>query len=116
MMSLRATSSPEWLAICGHRVSGYRPPFVLILQHPIVQSVTRIVAPVVPALGHKPTILSPRIMIGEDVYRAVLLEMTRTSVGSLGQTVNSARLEDEDTVLAGIDAIFRGYPVGLPLH
>jgi CcdB protein len=112
-VSHRLVGSPQWLSLCRHRVLALGVPYVLILQHHIVPSPTRIVAPVILAGTAPTTLLAPRLLIGSVPYRAMLLNMVAVAVTLLGDTVDAAMLED-NAVTDGLDAIFRGYPVGLP--
>ena len=59
------TSAPAWLSVCQHRIRGLKVPCLLVLQHPIIPSQTRIVAPVVPASGARATLLAPRELVGD---------------------------------------------------
>ncbi len=92
-----------------------RVPYLLVLQHHIVAGTTRIVAPVAPAGPGPDTLLAPWLMIGPVRHRVVLLEMASVPVTLLGDTVEGAEIADT-AVINGLDAIFRGYSVGLPLH
>lgn len=112
-MANRPATLP-WLALCRHRVRGFAPPFLLILQHHIVESQTRIVAPVVPAGPDEATLLAPAVEAGGTRYRAMLLDMTSVPLGLLGQVVDGS--VNPDHITAAVDALFRGYPVGLPLR
>jgi hypothetical protein len=92
-------SPPLFLSVYRHRVSSFRAPFLLILQHHIIKSPSRIAAPVVTVRDERPTLLTPHVKTAGGVY--------------LGDEVNDA-LVDPDDISIGLDAIFKGYPVGLP--
>ena len=108
----RGSNAPRWLAVHHHRVRGFGSPYLLILQHHLVEAETRIVAPVVPAAREPATLLAPRLAIDGAPFRAILLNLTAIRLSLIGQPV-SAKVE-EDSIAAALDAIFRGYPVGLP--
>ena len=114
MAGLSPASVPGWLRVCRHRVPGVRVPYFLILQHGIVAGPTRIVAPVVPAGAGPAGLLAPRVLIGAAPHRAMLLNMVSVAVGLLGETLADADVA-EQAVTDALDAIFRGYPVGIPL-
>ncbi len=83
------------------------------MQHHLVDSSTRIVAPVVPAKNIEPeTILLPRLKIGGEDHKIVLLDMTSLPVTFLLGIEQPASVP-ENAIAAGLDAIFHGYPVGL---
>ena len=105
---------PRWLSVCGHRVPRVGYPYFLVLQHDIVPSQTRIVAPVVPAGSRLPSVLVPHIVVEGVVYRVMLLEMTAVPLAVLGTVIGTSDVP-EQAIANGLDAIFRGYPVGLPL-
>ena len=79
----------------------------------MVESPTRIVAPVIPAGPGRQTLLLPQVTIGGVPHTAVLLNMAAVSVRQIGAAAEAT--VDEDAVTTALDAIFRGYPVGLPL-
>ena len=53
---------------------GFSAPYLLILQHHIVDSKTCIVAPVVPVVSDGATLLAPRVLVASAAYRAMLLD------------------------------------------
>ena len=108
----RGPDAPRWLAVHRHRVRGFAAPFVLILQHHLVEAETRIVAPVIPVDREPATLLAPRLAIGSEPFRAILLNLTAVRLSLLGMRVEAE--VDEDAIAAALDSIFRGYPVGLP--
>lgn len=109
-----ATPEPRWLAVHRHRIGRLRAPFVLVVQHHLVRAATRIVAPIV-RIGPQPvTFLAPRVVVGELEFGAILLEMAASPLRLLAEPVAETEV-DEDAVATALDAIFRGYPVGLPL-
>jgi hypothetical protein len=107
-------AEPRWLGVHRHRIRGFGAPFLLILQNPVVESATRIAAPVIPAGPGPATLLAPAVRIGGEGFRAILLDMTAVPQSLLREAV--AREVAEEAVAAALDAIFRGYPVGLPLR
>jgi hypothetical protein len=113
-MPLDQTAGARWLSVCNHRIRGFGAPYLLVVQHHIVPVETRIVAPVIPALGDRATLLAPRVVIGTKRYRALLLDMASAPLAQIGKSVAEAHVE-EDAVTDALDAIFRGYPVGLPM-
>jgi hypothetical protein len=106
-------SPPLFLSVYRHRVSSFRAPFLLILQHHIIKSPSRIAAPVVTVRDERPTLLTPHVKTAGGVYRVMLLAMAAVPLSFLGDEVNDA-LVDPDDISIGLDAIFKGYPVGLP--
>lgn len=105
----------RWLSVCRHRVARARYPYVMVLQHDIVAGESRIVAPVAPAAGGKATVLVPHITVGGTEFRVILLEMAAVPLAMLGQPVEAGGVA-EQAIMDGLDAIFRGYPVGLPVN
>jgi len=92
---------------------GVAAPYMLILQHHFVGGSTRIAAPLFPARNQAPTILVPHVRVGTGTHLADLLAMTAVQLRQIGAVVASAEV-DADEIMRGLDAIFRGYPVGLP--
>jgi hypothetical protein len=92
---------------------GFAAPFLIVLQHPIVQSQTRICAPVVPARGARATLLTPAVTISGTVHLAVLLDMAAVPLRFIAPEEAEA-VVDSEAVTPALDAIFSGYPVGLP--
>jgi hypothetical protein len=109
-----ATPDPRWLAVHRHRVRGLPAPYLLILQHHIVGGSTRIAAPLTKEAGQPPNLLTPRVAIAGGGFRAILLEVAAIPLRLILVPVTDAEL-DEDAITAALDAIFRGYPVGLPI-
>jgi hypothetical protein len=114
MAKTERREGPRWLDVCRHRIRGIAVPYVLVLQHHIVAGQTRIVAPLVASIGERPTLLAPHIGVGTVIHRAILLEMAAAATRLIAEVVASAE-PDADVVTRALDAIFRGYPVGLPL-
>ena len=100
------------MAVCRHRVRGFAAPYLLVLQHHFVSGKTRIVAPVVIINVRPANLLIPKIEVSRTVYHVMLLDMTSVALGRIAETVE-ARV-DVQAVSDGLDAIFTGYPVGLP--
>ena len=92
---------------------GFTAPFLLVLQHHIVNSRTRIAAPVTVAPPGQPgSILTPRVTIDDVVHRVMLLDMAAVPLPLFVGVVSGVSIAEDD-ISAGLDAIFRGYPVGL---
>jgi hypothetical protein len=89
-------------------------PYLLIVQHHIVQSDTCIVAPVSLAGDRPATLLAPHVLVGSAPFRAMLLNMVSVATTLIGEKAEAAEVE-VDAITDGLDAIFRGYPVGLAL-
>lgn len=106
-------TSLRWLGVHRHRVRNFPAPFLMVLQHPVVESPTRIVAPVIPAGPGAVTLLMPRLSIEGVPHSAVLLNMAAVSARQIGAVLDAT--VDEDAITSALDAIFRGYPVGLPI-
>jgi hypothetical protein len=56
------------------------------------------------------TLLAPRIPVGRMMYRVMLLDLTSIPIALLADIVDAPRVDDA-VISAGLDAIFRGYPV-----
>jgi hypothetical protein len=102
---------PDWLDVVRHRVRGFRVPYLLVVQHHAIPSVTRLVAPVSLPLPGDVDVLAPRLLIDGVTYRARILDMSAVPVALLGETVASLAAE-RDAILGAIDVILHGYPVG----
>jgi hypothetical protein len=85
-------------------------PYLLVLQHHILDSRTRVIAPLVPSVTPTGTLLAPHIPVGRLVYRVMLLDHTAIPIALLAEIVDAPRVDDA-VISAGLDAIFRGYPV-----
>jgi CcdB protein len=114
-VSARTLGAFEWLSVCRHRVRRIGVPYLLILQHHIVQSDTRIVAPVLPAAGRPAQLLVPHVHVASVPHRVMLLNMVSVATALLGEQAEDAEV-DVDTITDALDAIFRCYPVGLPFE
>jgi hypothetical protein len=102
---------PGWLQVCRHRIRGVTAPYLLILQHDFIQNQSRIAAPVLPAGRQRANLLMPRLTVEGSPHEAIMLEMASVPLGRFGVTVASS--VDQEAVSDALDAIFRGYPVGL---
>jgi hypothetical protein len=79
----------------------------------IVSSQTRICAPVVPAGGLPPSLLSPAITVSGTMHLAMLLDMAAVPLRLIARGVDEVSV-DVAAMAPALDAIFGGYPVGLP--
>lgn len=105
-------SSPRWLDVVRSRIRNTRAPLLLVLQHHVIDARTVIAAPLRPA-PRTFTVLNPMVQVGGAPYGVALLDMAAVPLDALGEVVGSA-LGQADAVTDGLDAIFRGHPVGLP--
>jgi hypothetical protein len=112
MTTVTRAEPPRWLDIVRPRGRGIRAPLAVILQHHIVPAQTVIAAPLLRHDGPS-NLLLPRVEVTGMSYVANLLDMTALPRTAIGETVGSALLE-ADAITDGLDAIFRGHPVGLP--
>jgi hypothetical protein len=87
--------------------------FVLVLQHHLLDAPTRIVAPLVPGDRMVPTLVSPVVVVEGERFLAIMLNLVAVPLHLILGPVSEAKVQ-EDAVTAALDAIFRGYPVGLP--
>jgi hypothetical protein len=106
-------ASPHWLDVVRSRIRNTRAPLLLVLQHHIIDARTVVAAPLRPA-SEVSSLLNPTLRIGGVAYGVALLDMAAVPLLSLGEVVGSA-LDQADSVTDGLDAIFRGHPVGLPV-
>lgn len=105
---------PRWLDICRHRIRGEPTPYILVIQHHVVPAASRIVAPLMPAGAGAATLLAPHVQVDRASYYALLLEMASVPLRLIAEAVGSAEVH-ADAIGNALDAIFRGYPVGLPI-
>ena len=105
-------SPPDWLDVVRHRARRIRAPYLLVLQHHAIPSPTRLVAPVSLPVPGDVNVLAPRLMIDGVSHRARILDIGAVRVTLLGETVVSMAT-DRDSILAAIDVVPHGYPVGL---
>jgi hypothetical protein len=61
----------------------------------------------------RPTLLTPHVKTAEGLYRVMLLAMAAVPLSFLVDEVTGFTVEADD-ISMGLDAIFKGYPVGLP--
>jgi len=97
-----------------HRVRGFRPPYLLVLQHHGIPAATVLVAPVTLPLPGDVDVLAPRLTIDGAEYRARVLDIGAVPRAMLADTVASAA-DDADAIMGALDIILHGYPVGMPL-
>ena len=106
-------SSPRRYDIVRHGVRGMKAPYLVVLQHHDVPSVTRIIAPLtVPQRGDHDSV-APLIDVDGTAYRARLLDLAAYPRSVLLETVASAE-GAADAIAQALDIIFDGYPVGRP--
>jgi hypothetical protein len=103
---------PRWLDVVARR--GRDARLVLILQHHIVPASSRIAATLRPAAGRSAELLLPLVELHEGVYNLDPLDLAAMPMVIMGDIVGSA-LDQADAITDGLDAIFRGHPVGLPV-
>jgi len=104
---------PRWLDIAKPKGRLVRAPLLLVLQHHVISALTLIVAPLLPAVAPG-SLLSPVVVRDGARYAANLLGLSAVPLSVLGEILGSA-LDQADPITDGLDAIFRGHPVGLPL-
>lgn len=104
---------PRWLSVCRHGVRGFGVPYLLVPQHHVADSRTRIAAPALPARTGPPTVLTPHVMVDGKPCRVMLLDMAAVPLALSGAPLEAVTVEDE-AIAAGLGAIFRGCPAGLP--
>ncbi len=109
---VRSADARRWLGVFRHRLRGLPTRHLLVLQHDLVAGRSCIVAPVVQDTAIPEALLTPRLLVEGADCRAILLDMTSVPLTVLGPPVDAE--VDEDAIAAALDAIFRGYPVGLP--
>jgi hypothetical protein len=105
-------ANPHWLDVVRSQIRNTRAPLLLVLQHHIIDARTVIAAPLRPTAGVA-SLLNPTVRIGGVAHGVALLDMAAVPLLSLGEVVASA-LDQADAITDGLDAIFRGHPVGLP--
>ena len=108
---LPANLSPRWLDLVGHRIRGFRVPYLLILQHHDIPGPTLLAAPVTASMPGDVDVLAPPLIIRGEVYRARILDMSAVPRGTLSEHVASAAT-DCDAIMGALDIILHGYPVG----
>jgi hypothetical protein len=103
---------PRWLDIVRFRARGTRALLLLVLQHHIIEARTVIAAPLRPTAGDA-DIFHPVVQVEGLAYAVSLLDLAALPLAAVGGVVGSA-LGQADAIADGLDAIFRGHPVGLP--
>jgi hypothetical protein len=90
-----------------------KAPYLIVLQHHDVPSITRIIAPLtLPQRGDHDGVAS-LVEVGETSYRVRLLDLAAYPCSVMLETVASAA-PSADAVVQALDVIFGGYPIGLP--
>lgn len=106
-------NSPRRYDIVRHRVRGMKAPYLIILQHHDVPSITRIIAPLtLPRRGDHDGV-APLVEVGSTSYRVRLLDLAAYPCSVMLETVTSAA-SSADAIVQALDVIFGGYPIGLP--
>jgi CcdB protein len=106
-------NNPRRYDVVRHRVRGMKAPYLIILQHHDVPSVTRIIAPLtLPQRGDHDGV-APLVDVGGTNYRARLLDLAAFPCSVLLETVTTAS-HSADSIVRALDVIFGGYPVGRP--
>jgi hypothetical protein len=106
-------NSPRRYDIMRHRVRGMKAPYLVVLQHHDVPSITRIIAPLtLPQRGDHDSV-APLVDVNGTDYRARLLDLAAYPHSVLLETVGSAE-GAADAIVHALDVIFGGYPVGRP--
>ncbi len=72
-----------------------------------------LIAPVVLVGTSKMGVLAPILIIGDIAHRVRLLDITAIPRDMLGDTAMSAT-GDSEAIMAALDIILHGYPVGRP--
>jgi hypothetical protein len=106
-------NSPRRYDIVRHRVRGMRAPYLVVLQHHDVPSITRIIAPVTLPLRGDHDGVAPLVEVDGTYYRARLLDLAAYPLSVLLETVTSAE-RAADAIVRALDIIFGGYPIGRP--
>ncbi len=96
-------SSLRWLDVVRHRVQ----------QHPDIPSATTLAASITLPLRGDVDAIAPRLLISDIIYHIRLLDITAIPRDVLGDTIMSAT-NDGDAIMAALDIILHGYPVGRP--
>jgi CcdB protein len=105
-------NNPGRYDIVRHRVRGMKAPYLIVLQHHDVPSVTRIIAPLtLPQRGDHDGV-APLVDVGGTNYRARLLDLAAFPCSVLLETVTTAS-PAADAIVRALDIIFSGYPIGL---
>jgi hypothetical protein len=91
-----------------------KAPYLIVLQHHDVPSVTRIIAPLTLPLRGDHDGVAPFVDVDGTTYRARLLDLAAFPCSVLLDTVTTAT-PSADAIVRALDVIFDGCPIGLPL-
>jgi hypothetical protein len=85
----------------------------MVVQHHDVPSATLMAAPVTRPVPGDLAVLAPPIGIDGTDYRVCVLDISAVPRGMIGETV-APLAADADGILAALDVVLHGYPVGRP--
>lgn len=105
--------NPRRYDIVRHSVRGMKAPFLIVLQHHDVPSVTRIIAPLTVSRPGDHDGVAPLVAVDGSAYRARLLDLAAFPRSVLRETVASAT-DAADAIVLALDIIFGGCPIGRP--
>ncbi len=105
--------SVRWLDVVQHRVPGVRAPYLLVLQHHDIPASSLLAAPVTLPITGDTDILTPRLIIEGRPHRIRMLDISAVPRTMIEHTIISAA-EEADVIMAALDIILHGYPVGRP--
>jgi hypothetical protein len=108
-----APGNPRRFDVVRHRVRGMKAPYLLVLQHHDVPSMTRLAAPLTPPLPGDYDGVAPPVDVDGVAYRARLLDMAAYPRSVLLETVDAAD-QSADAITHALDVIFSGYPIDRP--
>ena len=112
---IRVDRAPS-LAFAAGALAGLKVVAVAVVAQAVL-GMARALTPDARRAGIAVVALALAVLVGGVVgqFGAILLEMAASPVRLLAEEVDGAAV-DEDAVTTALDAIFRGYPVGLPLN
>ena len=90
-----------------------KAPYLIVLQHHDVPSVTRIIAPLTLPMRGDHDGVAPLVDVGGTDYRARLLDLAAFPCSLLLGRVTTASTS-ADAIVRALDVIFGGYPIDLP--
>lgn len=90
-----------------------KAPYLIVLQHHDVPSITRVIAPLTLPLRGDHDGVAPLVDVGGTSYRVRLLDLAAFPWSVLMDAVTNASAS-ADAIVRALDVIFGGYPIGLP--